>query len=46
MTVEAPLAPAFAVTAEGVASTWKSCTVTETVAECDSDPLVPVAVTV
>jgi hypothetical protein len=46
ITVEGALTPAFIVTLDGLATTAKSCTVTETVAECDSEPLVPVAVTV
>jgi hypothetical protein len=46
ITVEAPFAPAFIVTLEGLTVTAKSCTATETVAECDNDPVVPVAVTV
>lgn len=33
MIVEAPLAPAFTVTLDGLACIWKSWTVTDTVAE-------------
>ncbi len=45
ITVEAPFAPAFIVTLDGLATIAKSWTVTETVAECVNEPLVPVAVT-
>jgi len=44
--VEAPLAPAFTMTLDELTSSAKSCTVTATEAECASEPLVPVAVTV
>ena len=46
MAVEVPPAPAFIMTLDVLTSRAKSCTVTATVAECASEPLVPVAVTV
>jgi len=45
MAVEVPLAPAFTMTLGVLTSSAKSCTVTATVAECASEPLIPVAVT-
>ena len=46
MAVEVPLAPAFTVTLDVLTLSAKSCTVTASVVECASEPLVPVAVTV
>lgn len=45
MAVEVPAAPAFTMTLDALTSSAKSCTVTATRAECASEPLVPVAVT-
>ncbi len=44
--VEVPAVPEFVETLVGLAVTVKSVTVTVTVAEWDSEPLVPVTVTV
>jgi len=46
MIVEVPGAPAFIVTPVGLVTRTKSCIVTMTAAECVSEPLVPVVVTV
>ncbi len=44
--VELPGDPAGTITVDGLAAIAKSCTVTLKVAECCSEPLVPVTVTV